>query len=182
MLVAAGAAFLALLETTVASLAVADAQGDFAGASVGGATWIITIYAVTVAAFLAPAGRVADVVERRTLMLAGGGASTAMSLACALAPSLGFLLVARALQGAGAAAMIPASRGVVLVDSPPERRAAASGGVLVDALGLAHRLCPAAPRRDRQSRRCQRLATRPRRFRRGALPPGALPPGAARAG
>ena len=38
MPIAAGAAFLALLGTTVASLAVADAQGDFAGASVGGAT------------------------------------------------------------------------------------------------------------------------------------------------
>ena len=45
--VAAGAAFLALLDTTVANLAVADVRTDFAGASVSGATWIITIYAVT---------------------------------------------------------------------------------------------------------------------------------------
>ena len=60
-----GCGVLALLGTTVASLAVADAQGDFAGASVGGATWIITIYAVTIAAFLAPAGGVAVVVGRR---------------------------------------------------------------------------------------------------------------------
>lgn len=152
LLVAAGAAFLALLDTTVANLAVADVRGDFAGASVGGATWIITIYAVTFAAFLAPAGRVADIVGRRSLMLAGVGAFTAMSLACAIAPSLGVLLVARALQGAAAAAMIPASLAVVLVDAPPERRAAAIGawsaagalaaaagpalgGVLVDTLG-----------------------------------------------
>jgi EmrB/QacA subfamily drug resistance transporter len=152
LVVAAGAAFLALLDTTVANLAVADVRGDFAGASVGGATWIITIYAVTIAAFLAPAGRVADVVGRRTLMLAGVGAFTAMSLACAVAPSLGVLLVARGLQGAAAAAMIPASLAVVLMDTPPERRAAAIGawsaagalaaaagpaigGVLVDALG-----------------------------------------------
>jgi EmrB/QacA subfamily drug resistance transporter len=152
LLVAAGAAFLALLDTTVANLAVADVRTDFAGASVGAATWIITIYAVTFAAFLAPAGRVADVVGRRTLMLAGVGAFTAMSMACALAPSLGLLLVARGLQGAAAAAMIPASLAIVLVDTPPERRAAAIGawsaagalaaaagpaigGVLVDALG-----------------------------------------------
>ena len=40
--VAAGAAFLALLDTTVANLAVADVRTDFAGASVGGATWLIT--------------------------------------------------------------------------------------------------------------------------------------------
>jgi EmrB/QacA subfamily drug resistance transporter len=152
LLVAAGAAFLALLDTTVANLAVADVRSDFAGTTVGGATWIITIYAVTFAAFLAPAGRVADVVGRRTLMLAGVGAFTAMSLACSVAPSLGVLLGARALQGVAAAAMIPASLAVVLVDTPPERRAAAIGawsaagalaaaagpalgGVLVDTLG-----------------------------------------------
>jgi EmrB/QacA subfamily drug resistance transporter len=52
---------------------------------------------------------------------------TIMSVAAAAAPSLGFLLVARGLQGAGAAAMIPASLAVVLADTPPERRAAAIG-------------------------------------------------------
>ena len=143
---------MALLDTTVASLAVADVRSDFAGASVGGASWLITIYAVTFAALLAPAGRVADVVGRRTLMLAGVGLFTAMSLAAAVAPSLGLLLAARAIQGAGAAAMIPASLAIVLADTPPERRAAAIGawsaagalaaaagpaigGVLVDTLG-----------------------------------------------
>ena len=78
LLVAAGAAFLALLDTTVANMAVADVRTDFAGASVAGVTWIITIYAVTFAALLAPAGRVADVVGRRTLMLAGVSLFTAM--------------------------------------------------------------------------------------------------------
>ena len=140
--VAAGAAFLALLDTTVANLAVADVRTDFAGASVGGATWIITIYAVVFAACLAPAGRVADVVGRRTLLVAGVGGFTVLSLACALAPSLGALLGARALQGAFAAAMIPASLAVVLADTPPERRAAAIGawsaaGALAAAAGPA---------------------------------------------
>jgi MFS family permease len=150
--VAAGAAFLALLDTTVANLAVADVQTDFAGTSVNGATWIITIYAVVFAALLAPAGRVADVVGRRTLLLGGVGGFTALSLLCALAPSLPTLLIARALQGAAAAAMIPASLAAVLADTPAERRAAAIGawsaagafaaaagpalgGVLVDQLG-----------------------------------------------
>lgn len=150
--VAAGAAFLALLDTTVANLAVADVRTDFTSATVSGATWIITIYAVVFAACLAPAGRVADVIGRRTLLLAGVGAFTLLSLLCALAPSLEALLAARALQGAAAAAMIPASLAVVLADTAPERRAAAIGawsaagalaaaagpaigGVLVDALG-----------------------------------------------
>jgi EmrB/QacA subfamily drug resistance transporter len=152
LLVAAAPAFLALLDTTVANLAVEDVRGDFAGASVGASTWLITIYAITFAAFLAPAGRIADVVGRRTLLLAGVGAFTAFSLACALAPTLEALLVARALQGAAAATMIPASLAIALADAPPERRAAAIGvwsaagafaaaagpaigGVLVDAAG-----------------------------------------------
>jgi predicted MFS family arabinose efflux permease len=75
-----------------------------------------------------------------------------MSLACAAAPSLGLLLVARALQGAAAAMMIPASLAVVLSDTPPEKarrgdrrvergrrdgrgRGPALGGVLVDTFG-----------------------------------------------
>jgi MFS family permease len=102
--VAAGAAFLGLLDTTVANLAVADVRTDFAGVSVGATTWMITIYAVVFAALLAPAGRLADVVGRRTLLGAGAVGFTATSLAAALAPSLAALLVARALQGASAAA------------------------------------------------------------------------------
>jgi MFS family permease len=73
LLVAAGAAFLALLDTTVANLTVADVRTDFAGALVSGATWIVTTY--TFAALPAPAERVADMVGRRALMLAGVGAS-----------------------------------------------------------------------------------------------------------
>src|SRR3954469_7468279 len=140
--VAAGATFLALLDTTVANLAVADVQTDFAGTSVQGATWIITIYAVVFAALLAPAGRVADVVGRRALLLAGVGGFTLLSRLWALAPSLPTLLAARALQGAAAAAMIPASLAVVPSAPPPARRAAAIGagsaaGALAAAAGPA---------------------------------------------
>lgn len=142
LLVAAGAAFLALLDTTVANLAITDVRTDFTGATVAGATWLITIYAITFAAFLAPAGRVADVVGRRALLVAGVGGFTLMSLASAAAPSLELLLVARGLQGAAAAAMIPASLAVVLIDTPPDRRAAAIGawsaaGALAAAIGPA---------------------------------------------
>jgi EmrB/QacA subfamily drug resistance transporter len=124
------------------NLAVADVRTDFAGASINGATWLITIYAVVFAACLAPAGRVADVVGRRTLLLAGVGGFTVFSLACALAPSLGALLAARALQGVAAAAMIPASLAVVLADTPDEDRAKAIGawsaaGALAAAAGPA---------------------------------------------
>ncbi|GAA0963394.1 MFS transporter [Actinocorallia libanotica] len=149
---AAGATFLAMLDATVTNLAFPDLQRDLTGSTVSGLTWIVTLYAVAFAALLAPAGRLADLVGVRRLYRAGVGVFTLASLACALAPDLPVLLAARALQGAGAAAMVPASLAVLLHGTPPERRARAIGlwrasaavaaavgpslgGVLVDAFG-----------------------------------------------
>jgi EmrB/QacA subfamily drug resistance transporter len=140
--VASGAAFLAMLDATVVNLAVADLHADFPHVAVGDLSWVITIYAIAFAALLAPGGRVADLVGRRALLTIGAAVFTTMSIAAAAAPSLGVLLAARGLQGAGAAAMIPASLGVVLADTPPEKRAAAIGvwsaaGALAAAAGPA---------------------------------------------
>jgi EmrB/QacA subfamily drug resistance transporter len=125
--VASGAAFLAMLDATVANLAVADLHVDFPAIAIGDLSWVITIYAITFAALLAPGGRFADLLGRRALLAGGAFVFTTMSLVAAIAPSFGVLLVARGLQGAGAAAMIPASLAVILADTPPERRAAAIG-------------------------------------------------------
>jgi EmrB/QacA subfamily drug resistance transporter len=125
--VASGAAFLAMLDATVANLAVADLHSYFPVVAVGDLSWVITIYAITFAALLAPGGRFADLLGRRGLLAGGALVFTTMSLVAAIAPSFEILLVARGLQGAGAAAMIPASLAVILADTPPERRAAAIG-------------------------------------------------------
>src|SRR5690242_12733289 len=114
--VACAAAFLAMLDATVANLAVADLRADFPEVAVGDLSWVVTIYAITFAALLAPGGRIADLVGRRALLGIGATLFTIMSIAAAAAPSLGVLLAARALQGAGAAAMLPASLAVVLAD------------------------------------------------------------------
>ncbi|MFC6929703.1 MFS transporter [Actinomadura yumaensis] len=149
---AAGATFLAMLDATVANLAVPDLHADFPGTSLAGLTWVITLYAVPFAALLAPAGRLADLVGRRVMFQSGVGVFTLASLACALAPNVPVLLATRGLQGAAAAAMIPASLALLLHDTAPERRAGAVGlwsaagafaaaigpslgGVLVDAFG-----------------------------------------------
>ena len=116
-----------MLDATVANLAVADLHTDFPAVAVGDLSWVITIYAITFAALLAPGGRFADLLGRRALLAGGAFVFTTMSLVAAVAPSFGILLVARGLQGAGAAAMIPASLAVILADTPPERRAAAIG-------------------------------------------------------
>ncbi|MEU5366071.1 DHA2 family efflux MFS transporter permease subunit [Streptomyces sp. NPDC005925] len=127
LLLAAGASFLAVLDVTVVNLAMPDLREDFTGSAFKNLSWVITIYAIVFAALLAPAGRLADALGRRTVFLAGMSVFTAASLLCALSPNLGFLLAARAIQGCGAAAMIPASLAIVLMDSPPERRRAAIG-------------------------------------------------------
>ncbi|MEU6731904.1 MFS transporter [Streptomyces physcomitrii] len=152
LLLASGASFLAVLDVTVVNLAIPDLREDFTGSAFKDLSWVITIYAIVFAALLAPAGRLADALGRRTLFIAGISVFTAASLACAVSPDLGILLAARAVQGLGAAAMIPASLAIVLMDSPAERRRAAIGqwsaaaalaaavgpalgGVLVDVFG-----------------------------------------------
>ncbi|MEV0522471.1 MFS transporter [Streptomyces sp. NPDC050439] len=149
---AAGAIFLSILDATVANLAVTDLQRSFPAASVTDLTWVISLYAIVFAAFLAPAGRLADVLGRRRLYIAGMGLFTVASMLCAVAPALPALLVARGLQALGAAAMIPASLAVLLADVDPRRRGAAIGlwsaaasaaaaagpslgGILIDAAG-----------------------------------------------
>jgi EmrB/QacA subfamily drug resistance transporter len=149
---AAGAALLAMLDATVANLAIPDLHADFPSSSLSGLTWVITLYAVLFAALLAPAGRLADLVGRRSLYQWGVGLFTLASLACALAPTVPVLLATRAVQGAAAAAMIPASLALLLHDLPAEKRAGgiglwsasgafaaaigpSLGGVLVDQFG-----------------------------------------------
>jgi EmrB/QacA subfamily drug resistance transporter len=124
---AAGAAFLALLDVTVVNLAIPALGHAYPHASVSSLSWVITAYATLFAALLAPSGRLADVIGRRTLFRAGVVGFALMSAACAAAPSVPVLLIARALQGATAAAMIPASLAIVLTDTPVQRRMGAIG-------------------------------------------------------
>jgi EmrB/QacA subfamily drug resistance transporter len=144
VLTASGGAFLAMLDSTVVSLAIPAVKHDFTSASVTGLSWIISAYAVTFAAFLAPSGKLADGLGRRRLFVIGIGLFTLASLLCALSPSLPLLITARALQGAGAAAMIPASLAILLLDGPADRRhhsiglwtaASAAGAALGPAVG-----------------------------------------------
>lgn len=127
LLIAATATFLAFLDVTVVNVAFPDLERDFAGSSLSTLSWTVTAYGVTFAALLAPGGRIADVAGRRGVFVGGVAVFTAASAASALAPGVGWLIGARVLQGAGAAAMIPAALSLVLVATPPERRAAAIG-------------------------------------------------------
>lgn len=127
MLTASGATFLAMLDSTVTNIAIPNVRHDFPASTVTGLSWIISAYAVMFAAFLAPSGKLADALGRRRLFVIGIGIFTLASLMCALAPNLPVLIAVRALQGAGAAAMIPASLAILLLDGPADRRASSIG-------------------------------------------------------
>lgn len=127
LLLVSGAAFLDFLDVTVVNLAFPALRREFAGAPVSDLAWVITGYAVMFAALLAAAGRLSDAIGRRRVFLVGVALFTLASLASAVAPSLGLLIAARFLQGAGAALSLPSGLGIVLSATPPERRAAAVG-------------------------------------------------------
>ncbi|HEY5835578.1 DHA2 family efflux MFS transporter permease subunit [Streptomyces sp.] len=127
LLLTAAATFMAFLDTTVVNVAFPDLRTDFPHESLTNLTWVVTSYGVLFAALLTPAGRYADVFGRRQVFLGSLVLFSAASVACAAAPNVDFLIAARAVQGIGAAGMIPAALGLVLSETPAEKRAAAIG-------------------------------------------------------
>src|SRR3954469_6497525 len=104
LVIASAATFLAFLDVTVVNVAFPDLRRDFADVSLSSLSWVVTAYGVVFAALLAPAGRVADLIGRRRVFLAGVAAFTIASALTAAAPSATTVIAARTLQGAAAAA------------------------------------------------------------------------------
>src|SRR6476659_3469099 len=119
--------FVASLDLFIVNIACPDIQKDCDGASLASLSWILNAYAIVFAALLIPAGRWADRTGRKRAFLIGMSLFTLASAACALAPSVGFLIAARVVQAAGAALLFPTSLGLLLPEFPPERRQVAIG-------------------------------------------------------
>jgi EmrB/QacA subfamily drug resistance transporter len=119
--VLAAVAFMAQLDYFIANVALAGIGKAFSGASLTSLSWVLNAYAIVLAAALVPAGRLADLWGRKLLLLLGVGVFTASSALCAAAPSLGVLIAGRALQGLGAAMIVPTSLGL-LYPSFPKRQ------------------------------------------------------------
>jgi EmrB/QacA subfamily drug resistance transporter len=140
--IASAAVFLVLLDTTAVVAAYAPLRAHFNGVSVATLSWTLNAYTVLFAALLVPAGRLADLLGRKRLFLQGLVLFSVASALCALAPGVGWLIAARALQAVGAALITPASLALVLSVFPRDRRAAAVGlfsavGALAAAVGPA---------------------------------------------
>src|SRR5205809_584348 len=80
----------------------------------GNLQWVVTAYALTFGGFLLLGGRAADLLGRRRILMLGLGLFSAASLAAALATGAGLMIGARAVQGIGAAIMLPAALSIVM--------------------------------------------------------------------
>lgn len=97
--------FMLLLDTTVVNLALADLQSSL-HASLGQLQWVVDAYLLTLGTFLLLAGAAGDRYGQTRLFRAGLVVFTLGSLACSLAPSVGMLIAARAVQGIGGALLL----------------------------------------------------------------------------
>lgn len=112
--------FIGLVDANAVNLALPAIGGD-QGGGMTGAQWTIDAYNVTFAAFLLTAGSLGDRFSRRRMLRIGLITFATASAACALAPSLTWLVLARAAQGAGAAMMLPQGLAIAAAAFPDSR-------------------------------------------------------------
>lgn len=89
--------------------------------------WVSTAYTLAAAAFLVPFGRIADIVGRKRIFMAGAAVYALSTLLSALATSGGMLIACRAIEGAGSALMFGTSTAIVTSVFPPQERGQALG-------------------------------------------------------
>jgi len=113
--------FMVALDLLVVITALPSMHRDFGG-SLGLLAWTVNAYALAAAAGIITAAALGDRFGRRRMFVIGLSLFTAASAACALAPTVGFLIAARALQGLGAAIVMPLSLTILTAGFPAERR------------------------------------------------------------
>ena len=105
-------AVMDLLDSTIAQTAAPDIRRAL-GASYADLEWISAAYTLAMAALMILGSRLGDILGRRRVLLTGIGGFIVSSALCALAPTAGLLIAARALQGATAALMVPQGFGLM---------------------------------------------------------------------
>src|SRR4029077_12627060 len=98
--------FMTLLDLTIVNIAIPDMIGRL-HASLDDVLWVLNAYARLLAVLVITAGRLGDLIGQRTMFAAGITVFTAASAACGLAPGPGWLIGFRAVQGLGAAMLMP---------------------------------------------------------------------------
>ncbi|KAA9149252.1 DHA2 family efflux MFS transporter permease subunit [Amycolatopsis acidicola] len=143
---------VAIMDISIVNVALPSIRRDLA-APVSGLEWTVDAYTLVLAAFLLAAGSTADRVGRRRVFMTGLAVFGLGSVLCALAPGIGWLVAARAVQAAGGTMLNPVALAIIVTTftDPAERARAIGvfgamsgfslglgpilGGALVDALG-----------------------------------------------
>ena len=129
--------FMIMLDNTVVNVALPSIRADL-GISISELEWVVNAYALTFGVLLLSGGKLADLLGRRTIFIAGLVIFTAASLWCGLAGDASSLIAARTVQGVGAALMNPATLSIIAATFPPRQRGTAIGiWAGVSALALA---------------------------------------------
>ncbi|WP_298661241.1 MFS transporter [uncultured Leifsonia sp.] len=119
--VVVAASVLASLDLFIVNLSFSSISASFPGATPQALSWVLNAYAVAFAALLIPSGRLADRLGRKRLFRVGMLAFAIGSAGSAAAPEVVTLIVARGVQGAGAALMVPTSLALLLAAFPKSR-------------------------------------------------------------
>jgi EmrB/QacA subfamily drug resistance transporter len=117
---------IALLDGTVVNVALPTIQRGLGG-GLAGQQWIVNGYLLTLSSLILVGGSLGDLYGERKVFAIGVGAFGCASVLCAIAPSIAFLVGARALQGIAGALLVPSSLAVIVNTFPPEERGAAIG-------------------------------------------------------
>jgi EmrB/QacA subfamily drug resistance transporter len=127
--------FMVALDGLVVTTALTRIRADL-GASLAELEWTINAYALSFAVLLMAGAAIGDRIGRRRMFVAGLAVFAAASAACALAPTMGWLIAARTVQGAGAALVMPLAMALLSAAFGPAERARALG-IFTGVTGLA---------------------------------------------
>ena len=117
---------MAFIDSTVVNVALPALQNNF-GASVVGVQWVVESYGLTLAALILVGGSMGDLFGRRRMFLLGVAVFAIASIACGLASSIQQLIAARAIQGIGAAFLVPGSLALISASFAESERGRAIG-------------------------------------------------------
>ena len=126
LLAAIMGSFVTGLDATAVNVALPAIRGDLGG-GLAGQQWVSNAYLLTLGSLILVGGSLGDVFGERRVFATGVAGFGLVSLLCALAPSIGFLIACRALQGAFGALLTPSALAVIIAAFPSNERGAAIG-------------------------------------------------------